>query len=363
MAIGAVGLQTQIWNNNLKSIFLLAMFPFILLGMVWSFFALSSLYANSIKQSSGYSYEPKSLPDYLYLPPVEAGNYGVKNYWHVPIITATLWLMFSFAFHEWMINAATGARPVSRKENPRIYNLLENLCISRGLPMPKLNIIDEPDVLNAYASGISLKSYSITLTTGIINRLDDAELEAVLAHELTHIMNQDVRLLIISVVFVGMIGFLSQVVYEVCRMMIQSRNTSIRDRDDAKGAMIFLLIGLVVLMVGYFFSQITRFALSRRREYLADAGSVQLTKNPDGLITALKKISGHADLPGAPSDVKQMFIENPPALFGLMGTHPTISDRIAALVGMGGRDLPVVEASQSGPWQNHASPDNAGPWS
>jgi heat shock protein HtpX len=353
MAFAAVGLKTQIWNNNLISVALLILFPCILIAMVWGFFALSAWSAQGFQGTVQITYQPRSLPQYLALPPVQAGFFGVQNYWHIPILAASGWLIFSFLFHSWMIDKTTGARAMSRKENPRIYNMLENLCISRGITIPKLNIIDEPNVLNAYASGISDKSYSITLTSGLINRLDDAELETVIGHELTHIMNQDVRLLIISVIFVGMIGFLCQVVYEISRMMLRNRHMSIRNRDEGKGAVIFLLIGLAVLVIGYLFSQLTRFALSRRREYLADAGAVELTKNPDGMITALKKISGASEMPDVPPDVRQMFIDNPPAFFGLLGTHPPIKNRIHALIGMGGRDLPVMNAPNSipsGPW-------------
>ena len=125
-----------------------------------------------------------------------------------------------------IINAATGARPLERKENKRVYNLVENLCMSQGMPMPKINIIND-DSLNAYASGINKKSYTVTLSKGIIEKLNDEELEAVIAHELSHIRNHDVRLLIISIVFVGIFSMLAQI---ALRSAYYSSFT--RKRDD-----------------------------------------------------------------------------------------------------------------------------------
>src|SRR5690606_3093631 len=120
-----------------------------------------------------------------------------------------IWFVIAWFANTAIIQAATGARPLERKENMRVYNLVENLCISQGMKMPNVYVIED-DALNAYASGINEKTYAVTLTRGIINTLDDAELEGVIAHELAHIRNRDVRLLIVSIVFVGIFAFLSQ---------------------------------------------------------------------------------------------------------------------------------------------------------
>jgi heat shock protein HtpX len=256
---------------------------------------------------------------------------------------ATVWLVLGFLFHAGMIGFLTGAKSVTRKEEPRLYNLLENLCISRGMPIPKLAIMESQN-LNAFASGISEKSYAITVTRGLMNTLDDAELEAVLGHELSHILHGDVRLLIISVIFVGMISFLADGCWRMLRHAGLGQTGGNNDRGRTG---LFFLIAALVLSLGYLFSLLLRFAISRRREYLADAGAVALTRNPDAMIGALEKISGRAAMPQIPADVRQMFIENPPGLaaniFGLFATHPTIEDRIKALRDFGG-GLPKGES-------------------
>jgi heat shock protein HtpX len=230
-----------------------------------------------------------------------------------------------------MIRAATGARPVERRENPKLYNLLENLCISRGIQMPGLYIIDRPE-MNAYASGIDARSFSITVTRGLLDALDDAEVEAVLAHELSHIMNRDVRLLIITIVFTGMISFIAQMLWRNLRYTSMRRSSS----DRKGGAGLLMIVAAIMMAIGYLFAVLLRFALSRRREFMADAGSVELTKTPDALMSALVKISGNSRIPNVPPEVEQLFIDNPPSLMGLFDTHPPIAERIRVLRALGG---------------------------
>ena len=259
---------------------------------------------------------------------------------------------------------------MTRQEQPQLYNLLENLCISRGLTMPQLYIIDT-DVMNAYASGIDQKSYAITVTRGLLDTLNGPELEAVLAHELTHIIDRDCRLLIVTIVFTGMISFLAQMLWRSIYISSWSRG---RGRNGG-GMVVLLLIAAVAAFVGYLLALILRFALSRRRELLADAGSVELTKNPDALISALVKISQNPNIPHVPSEVQQMFIENPPSSFSLFDTHPPIEQRIHILEQLGGR-LPTQVAAPApapslappaadpGPWGAHTSTptEDPGPW-
>ncbi len=316
---------------------LLAGFPLLLLIMLWTFLAGATA---------------MQFPD---ADPVSAGWDGVIRYGHWVFIGTAIWFVIAWFFHQRMINAATGAHFVVRRQEPEIYNLLENLCISRGLPMPRLAII-ETDALNAFASGIDRKNYTITLTRGIINSLRKDELETVIAHELTHIINQDVRLLVISIIFVGIISFSCEIAFRM--MLHSSRFTGISNRRG-RGGGAMLLLAFVILLVGYFLAILIRFAISRKREYLADAGAVELTKNPDALISALRKISGHAEIENVPDEVRQMFIENPPSISGLFSTHPPIEKRIEALVMMGGRDYARIDNSASGendarkldPWQ------------
>ena len=206
--------------------------------------------------------------------------------------------------------------------------------MSQGMPMPKINIIND-DSLNAYASGINKKSYTVTLSKGIIEKLDDEELEAVIAHELSHIRNHDVRLLIISIVFVGIFSMLAQI---ALRSAYYSSFT--RKRDDKGGAALILLLTMLVAAVGYFFAILMRFAISRKREYLADAGSAEMTKNPLALASALRKISADPDIEAVKrEDVAQLFIQHPgkqatsalSGLSGLFATHPPIEKRIQIL--------------------------------
>src|SRR5262249_51624681 len=202
-----------------------------------------------------------------------------------------------------MIDAITGGREVSRREEPRLWNVLENLCISRGLTMPKLKVMDS-DALNAFASGLNPKQYSITVTSGLLQKLEDSELQALLGPELTHIRNGAVRLLVIAVVIAGVIAFFAEL---VVRMFFQAglywrgRRRDSESRGGGGGAAIAIVVALALIAVAWLLSVMIRFALSRSREFLADAGSVELTKNPDAMITALRKIEDRRDLERANS--------------------------------------------------------------
>lgn len=297
---------------------LLAGFPVLLLFLIWFFVFL-------LKASHGGSPEIA----------VQSANDSVINYGHWAILAALAWFTIAWFFHTNMVATAAGAHDVSRTDEPGLYNMLENLCISRGITMPKFQIIESPG-LNAFASGINDKTYCITLTRGLIDRLDDDEIEAVIAHELTHIMNRDVRLLIISVVFVGMIGFLAQMLFRT--MIYGTAYKSSNRRSDPR----IMIIALVVLAIGYIFAILIRFALSRKREYMADAGAVELTKNPDAMMRALMKISGNDYVEETPADIEQMCIENSHKFMGLFATHPPIEDRVEAISEVTGAPKPSL---------------------
>ncbi len=330
----ALGLSTYRWNNNIKSLVLLAAFPFLLLGLVGAFFVIAGL---MYTQPNGFV-DPAivntlGLAANIRLSPADLAIEGMTMYWPITLGIATIWLIIGYLFNGAMIRAATGAKPIARTEEPRLYNLLENLCISRGIKTPPLYIV-ETSGMNAFASGVDESSYGVTVTRGLLERLNDAELEAVLAHELSHIMNRDVRLLIISVVFTGMLSFLAQMMW---RSLRYASYGSSNDREGRRNsALPLMILATIMLAVGYMLALLLRFALSRKREYLADAGSVELTKNPEALISALQKISGHADIPHVPPEVQQLFIENPPSIFGLFDTHPPIEKRINVLRQLGG---------------------------
>jgi heat shock protein HtpX len=294
-------------------------------------------------------------------------------------IGTVLWILIAYKFHQTLIDAITGGREVTREEEPRLYNLLENLCISRGIPMPKLKVM-ESDALNAFATGLNEKQYSITVTTGLLKTLDNEEIEAVLGHELTHIRNGDVRMLVIAVVIAGVVSFFAEMFF---RMFFNSgrssyssgSSSSSSDRKGGGGAAIILAIVLIGL--AWLLSVVVRLALSRSREFLADAGAVELTKNPDAMISALRKIEGRGELHGATSAVMEMCIDNPREGFAdIFATHPSVDRRAEALVKFaGGHDSgplnpPSAEEEEPGADEEQpqelpppdAGPKTAGPW-
>jgi heat shock protein HtpX len=341
--VGAYGLQTHIWNNNWKTVLLMAGFPVLLLLLTYALFLLFAGFAGA---SSG---SDEVLGYFIW-----AGQ-ALAQAWPFAIAGAILWFGIAYAFYQNIIDAATGAKRVERKEEPKLYNLLENLCISRGITMPALRIM-ETDGLNAFATGLHKGQYSITVTRGLMNALSDEELEAVLAHELTHIRNADVRLLVIAVVFVGIFSFVGEMTFRSLRFGVpRGGRRSGGGRDGGGGAAIAIIVALVIVAIAYALAIVIRFALSRRREYLADAGAVELTKNPDAMISALQKISGNATV-NAPSEVREMFIENPHSDFAsIFATHPPIEKRIEALAkfagGRIGQPAPAGSAThRPGPW-------------
>lgn len=322
-----IGLRSWIWQNNTKSLLLLAAFPFLLAGLLW--LGLYALFEAGALGGTG----PGQMP----INATAMANELALEALPFVMIGAFLWVLFGLAFNSWLLDAATGARGVTRAQEPALYNLLENLCISRGLSMPKLQLIESP-ALNAYASGLTQKGFTITVTRGLMERLDGPEMEGVLGHELTHIINRDVRLLVVTTVIVGMMAFLGRLGWnQLMRPRYPAYHDPYEDRQR-RGFSPVLIITLIILPLGYLVALLLRFAISRKREYMADAGAVALTKNPAALASALRKISGLSDVPGVPGDVKQMFIENHDAgfasLFGLFATHPPIKKRIALLEGL-----------------------------
>jgi heat shock protein HtpX len=340
--VGAYGLQTHIWSNNWKTVLLMAGFPVLLLLLTYALFLMFAGFA-------GYSSGPDPVMGYF----IWAGE-ALAQSWPYAIAGAILWFGIAYAFYQGIIDAATGARKVERIAEPKLYNLLENLCISRGITMPALRIM-ETDALNAFATGLHKGQYSITVTRGLMNTLKDEELEAVLAHELTHIRNADVRLLIIAVIFVGIFSFVGEIAFRSLRFGGAGSSRRSSSRDSGGGAVIAIIVALVIIGIAYALAIVIRFALSRKREYLADAGAVELTKNPDAMITALQKISGNSVVASAPSEVREMFIENPHSDFAsIFATHPPIGKRIEALAKFAGGRVapPVVQAAPAkpGPW-------------
>ncbi len=352
--MAAYGLYTHIQSNKRRSVALLIGLFFLVYVMVFA----SALLAEAL----GSNYTSDTLPlDYL----IRAAEFDFIKAFPFATIGTIIWIAIAYKFHQRMIDAVTGAQPVTRQEEPRLYNLLENLCISRGITTPTLRIADD-DALNAFATGLNQKQYSITVTRGLINALNDKEIEGVLGHELTHIRNGDVRMLVIAVVIAGVISFFGELVF---RMFFQNLywGGGRRSGDDRKGgAGLAIIIAIAIIAVVWVLSIVIRFALSRQREFLADAGSVELTKNPDAMISALRKIKGRGEIPGANSAVMEMCIDNPREGFSnVFDTHPSVEARVAALVKYaGGHDSGslAVEAPEPQAQVTDQSTDEAGPW-
>lgn len=323
MATTVIGLKTHIWNNNLKSIMLLSGFPILFILITW---VVCMAIVGSDMASEMTTPDKWILIQQSSAPAMEMA----KELAPAILAAVCIWFAIALFFHTRIIRKLTHSNPVQRSENPELYNMLENLCISRGLPMPHLEIIEDP-ALNAFASGISNKTYAITVTRGLLDTLNKEETEAVLGHELTHIMNKDVRLLIISIIFVGIISTLAEM---TARSLFRS---SMRSNKKNNGLLI-MGVALVAVLVAYFFATLIRFAISRKREFMADAGAVELTKNPEAMISALEKISGHSKVENVDEEVEQMFFENEPkfafmkkGIFSIFTTHPPIEKRIEIL--------------------------------
>lgn len=388
--MAAYGLYTHIASNKFRSMMLLAGLFLLVYVLVYAGALLAEVFLNS----------QRGAGDYLVL---AAHDLIAAFPWATAV--AVTWIFIAYFFHQSMIDAVTGSESVTRKEEPRLYNLLENLCISRGIPMPKLKIMDSP-ALNAFASGLNRRQYSITVTTGLIKALNDQEMEAVLGHELTHIRNGDVQLMVVAVIIAGVVGFFGELFFRVFSNLSwnssgssgwsssSSSSGSSSSRSDSKGsgggAVIVVIVAIVLIVLAWLLSQVVKLALSRSREYLADAGSVELTKNPDAMISALRKIEGRGELPGATSAVMELCVDNPREGFAdLFATHPSVQSRIDKLVKFaGGRDSgplkeiaaepeepeaapadpPAPLPAQKRPWSDAAAPAGAqvapgqGPW-
>jgi heat shock protein HtpX len=398
--MAAYGLYTHIAANKTRSMILLAGL-FLLVYVIVYAGALIIEVLNNGDGTVNY-YLRTALADVIRTLPWSTG-------------AAILWIVIAYFFHQKMIDAVTGGESVTRKEQPRLYNLLENLCISRGIPMPKLKIM-ESDALNAFATGLNQRQYAVTVTTGLLNNLNDKEIEAVLGHELTHIRNGDVQMMVIAVIIAGVVGFFAELLFRgfsnfgyyggswssgggsSWSSSSSSSSSSDSDSGGKKGgggaAILIVVVAIVLIVLAWALSQLVKLALSRSRELLADAGSVELTKNPDAMISALRKIENRGELPGATSAVMELCVDNPREGFAdLFATHPSVESRVQALVQYAGGHyegplaLPMHPSEEptddqgdqptddrapplptpSGPWADQAAPNASppplpGPW-
>ena len=385
--MAAYGLYTHIAANKTRSMLLLGGLFVLVYVMVYAGALIAEVMTSGGGAPADY-YLAAAAADLIKAFPFATGG-------------ALLWIAIAYFFHQRIVDAVIGGEDVTRQQAPRLYNLLENLCISRGIPMPKLKIV-ESEALNAYATGLNQRQYAVTVTTGLLNALNDQEIEAVLGHELTHIRNADVQMMVIAVIIAGVVGFFAELFFRSFtnfgyyggyggyrRGSWSSSSSDGSSSSDNKrsggGAIIVIIVAVALIALAWLLSQMVRLALSRSREFLADAGSVELTKNPDAMISALRKIENRGELPGATSAVMELCLDNPRQGFSdLFATHPSVDARVQALVKFaGGRDpgplalppapaegpddqIPAVEGQTppplpKGPWSDATDPAGAGP--
>lgn len=226
----------------------------------------------------------------------------------------------------------SGARPITESENKYVYRLVDNLCIASGLPVPKIYVIDDP-AINAFATGRKPELASIAITTGAIQKLENEELEGVIAHELSHVKNYDIRFMTLVAVLVGAIAIMANIFLR-SRWWFGGRRSS-RDNGGSSLMAIFMIIGIVLAILSPLIAQLIKLAISRQREYLADASGSLLTRYPDGLANALAKIQQeNLPLTHASTATAHLFLANPfngKTFMNLFSTHPPIEDRIKRL--------------------------------
>ena len=250
------------------------------------------------------------------------------------VIFSVIMSLGSYWWSDKIVLAMSSAKEVKHDENPQIYHLVENLCITAGLPVPKIYIIED-SAMNAFATGRDPEHGVICLTTGIINRLEKIELEGVIAHELSHIGNRDILL---STVIVVLVGFVTLLADWFRRWAFWGGRSRDNDSGDGRIKMIIMILAIILSILAPIAAVLMQLAISRKREFLADADGALLTRYPEGLALALEKISGDTEkLEAANRATAHLFIANPfkgKKVSSLFMTHPPIEKRIAALRGM-----------------------------
>ncbi|PIR77376.1 MAG: zinc metalloprotease HtpX [Candidatus Magasanikbacteria bacterium CG10_big_fil_rev_8_21_14_0_10_38_6] len=289
-------MYSQIEANKRKTSILIAMFLAIIIGLAW-------------------------FLDYAY-----GYGYGIVVF---AVIFSVVTTLVSYYHGDKVALASTGAKHIEKNDNPYVYRMVENLCITAGVPVPKIYIIPSP-ALNAFATGRDPEHASIALTNGIIDALENEELEGVIAHELSHIRNYDIRVMTIVVVLVGTLALLADWFFRI-RLFGGGRSSDRRGEGNG----ILMLVGFALLLVSPLVGELIKLAISRKREYLADASGALLTRYPEGLARALEKISqSTTPLATANSATAHLFISNPfkkKAFSSLLSTHPPTEDRIKKL--------------------------------
>lgn len=257
--------------------------------------------------------------------------YGNTNITYFVVAIAAIYALIQYFIADKLTVAMTGAKQIEKRDNPRFYRIVENLAITTGMQTPKIYIIDDP-APNAFATGRDPKHSIVAATTGLIDIMDDSELEAVMAHEMGHVQNYDIRVGMITFGLVSAIGLLTDI---VLRMFIFG------DRDNNDSSPVAMIIGIVVIILAPIIAVIIQMAVSRQREYLADATSAMTTRNPDSMISALGKLKKQGKpMKRQSSTSAHLFFINPlkPGFMNkLFSTHPLLDDRIARLQNNAGK--------------------------
>jgi len=290
-------MYSQITSNKRKSAILMAIFIAIILALGWIF-----------GRYTGYGYGAVVL---------------------AAIISIVMSLVSYYSGDKVALSVSGAKGPLKKEDNPYIYRLVENLAITSGLPTPQIYIIND-EAPNAFATGRDPQHASIALTTGIVSRLENEELEGVIAHELSHVKNYDIRFMTIVVVLVGIISVLSQWFFRGSLLGGGRR----RDENEGSGGGALAIIGIVLIVLSPIIAELIKLAISRKREFLADADGALLTRYPEGLARALEKISAYtAPMKSANAGTAHLFISNPfgKKVAGLFSTHPPVEERIKIL--------------------------------
>lgn len=254
--------------------------------------------------------------------------YFLRDWWVAVwvIVIALIYAVIQYFASTSLAVAMTGAKQIQKKDNPRLYNIVENLSISTGLPMPKVYIIDDT-APNAFATGRDPEHSAVAATTGLLDIMDNKELEAVMAHEMSHVKNYDIRVSMITFGLSCVIGFIADLGF---RMMYYANR---RDSDD--NSPLGLVVTILVAVIAPIAATLAQMAVSREREYLADASAVHTTRYPEGMISALKKLDTHAQPMRRQNPATEaLYINNPlkkSSFRSLFSTHPPIEKRIERL--------------------------------
>lgn len=245
------------------------------------------------------------------------------------LVGASAYAIFMYFAGSRVALAVNGAKQIEKKDNPRLWRIVENLAITEGLPMPKVYIMDDP-APNAFATGSNPKNAAVAATTGILEIMDDTELEGVFAHEMGHVKNYDIRVSMIAAALAVVIGFIADILLHM---------TFFRSNDDEGGSPLFAVFAVVGALLAPLVATLIQLAISRRREYLADATGALATRYPEGLASALEKIAAYGrPMKRQNTSTAHLFFANPlkrSALMGLFSTHPPVEERIRRLREMG----------------------------